>query len=206
MASEPGSGLASAPAALESRRGPAAHDPPRARAARAEARAAARLESQRATRGHSRRGRHAEPRGGAGRHGRASSASPAPHRARIDDIDEEVRAARVPIGFAKQHRLLPIGARPRTDEAPRRGRKPLDMAPLDDLRLLFDGAEIELELASRARSWSAPSTPSTTAARPRPISSPRRPATISTPSRRSIGNGAAGPARGHRRRADHPAS
>ncbi|CAG0962641.1 Type II secretion system protein E [Myxococcaceae bacterium] len=62
------------------------------------------------------------------------------------DVDEEL-IARVPIGFAKTHRLLPL----RRDAA---GvlhvaiADPFETSPLDDLRLLFDGAEIEEELAS----------------------------------------------------------
>ncbi len=63
-----------------------------------------------------------------------------------EDVDEEL-IDRVPIAFAKQHRLLPLGleedGRLRVAAA-----NPLDTSPLDDLRLLFDGAEIELELAS----------------------------------------------------------
>jgi general secretion pathway protein E len=64
----------------------------------------------------------------------------------VDDIDETI-VANVPIGFAKQHRLLPIG---RTAEDAVRvvAACPLETAPLDDLRVLFDGAEIALELAS----------------------------------------------------------
>jgi len=62
-----------------------------------------------------------------------------------EDIDDAM-AQNVPIGFAKQHRLLPIG-RTASDAVRVVAASPLDMAPLDDLRMLFDGAEIELELA-----------------------------------------------------------
>jgi len=63
-----------------------------------------------------------------------------------DEVDETI-ALRVPIGFAKQHRLIATG---RTDDDEIRvvAANPLDTAPLDDLRLLFDGSEIALELAT----------------------------------------------------------
>jgi general secretion pathway protein E len=63
-----------------------------------------------------------------------------------DEVDETI-ALRVPIGFAKQHRLIATG---RTDDDEIRvvAANPLDTAPLDDLRLLFDGSEIDLELAT----------------------------------------------------------
>jgi general secretion pathway protein E len=52
----------------------------------------------------------------------------------------------VPITFAKQHRLLPLGwaadGRLRVAVA-----DPLDIAPIDDLQLLFDVAEVDLVLA-----------------------------------------------------------
>ncbi len=62
-----------------------------------------------------------------------------------DEVEEEL-IERVPIGFAKTHGLLPIK---------RNGNAivvavsdPFDTDPLDDLRLLFDGANIEAEIAS----------------------------------------------------------
>ncbi len=62
-----------------------------------------------------------------------------------EEVDEEL-LERVPIAFAKNHRLLPLGwaceGVLRVAVA-----DPLDVAPLDDLHLLFDGAEIELVLA-----------------------------------------------------------
>jgi len=68
----------------------------------------------------------------------------------VSDIDpeeiDETLLPTVPISFAKQHRLLPLGWAAegvlRVAVA-----DPLDVAPLDDLHLLFDGAEIELVLA-----------------------------------------------------------
>ena len=63
-----------------------------------------------------------------------------------DDIDEAVALA-LPIGFSKQHTLIAVG---HTPEGALRivAANPLATAPLDDLRLLFDGADIALELAS----------------------------------------------------------
>ena len=63
------------------------------------------------------------------------------------DIDEDL-IERVPIGFAKTHGILPIQRT--TDGAIRVAvTNPLETAPLDDLRLLFDNAEIRLELANQ---------------------------------------------------------
>ena len=63
-----------------------------------------------------------------------------------DEIDEAT-ALRLPIGFAKQHTLIAVG---RTANNAIRivAANPLATAPLDDLQLLFDSAEIHLELAS----------------------------------------------------------
>ena len=67
---------------------------------------------------------------------------------RAEDVDVTL-VEQVPIGFAKDHGLLPL----------RRGEggaiqvavlDPLNTSPLDDLRLLFDGAELKLELANQA--------------------------------------------------------
>jgi general secretion pathway protein E len=63
-----------------------------------------------------------------------------------DEIDEAV-ALTLPIGFAKQHTLIAAGRTPE-DEVRVVAANPLATAPLDDLRLLFDGSEIRLELAS----------------------------------------------------------
>jgi general secretion pathway protein E len=66
---------------------------------------------------------------------------------RAGDVDESL-IERVPIGFAKDHGVLPL----------QRGSggaihiavvDPLDTTPLDDLRLLFEGAELKLELANQ---------------------------------------------------------
>ena len=72
---------------------------------------------------------------------------------RPEEVDEQL-VERVPITFAKAHGLLPVSR----DE---RGAvhvlvsDPFDTDPLDDLRLLFEGAEIEAELASRRTILSA---------------------------------------------------
>ena len=64
------------------------------------------------------------------------------------DVDAEL-TARVPISFAKSHGLLPLA---RTETGVRVAiSDPFDTAALDDLRLLFDGAEIETELAPRSK-------------------------------------------------------
>ncbi|MBW2421984.1 MAG: type II secretion system protein GspE, partial [Deltaproteobacteria bacterium] len=65
----------------------------------------------------------------------------------LDDVDEEY-ALRVPITFAKQHRLLPLGGDPAVGVVRVATAAPLEAAPLDDLRMVFDGAEIALELAT----------------------------------------------------------
>jgi general secretion pathway protein E len=63
------------------------------------------------------------------------------------EIDESL-IERVPIGFAKTHGLVPIQRA--ADGAIRIAvTDPLKTAPLDDLRLLFEGAEIQLELANQ---------------------------------------------------------
>ncbi|MCH2171255.1 type II secretion system ATPase GspE [Myxococcota bacterium] len=64
-----------------------------------------------------------------------------------DAVDDEL-AGKIPITFAKDHLILPINQ----DEA---GAvrvaicNPLDTDPLDDLRLLFPGSEVRLELANQ---------------------------------------------------------
>jgi general secretion pathway protein E len=63
-----------------------------------------------------------------------------------EEVDEALRE-RIPIGFAKRHRLLPL-RRAESGEVLVVAADPLATEPLDDLRLLFDGAEIALELAS----------------------------------------------------------
>jgi general secretion pathway protein E len=71
-----------------------------------------------------------------------------PVRERIGpaDVDEDL-LARVPIAFARAHRLLPLHHV--EDTVSVAVSDPFDMTALDDLRLLFDGAEITTELASR---------------------------------------------------------
>jgi general secretion pathway protein E len=72
-----------------------------------------------------------------------------PVRAQIHhgEVDQSL-IERIPIGFAKDNGLLPLsrdlGGTVRVAVT-----NPLDTAPLDDLRLLFDGAEITLELATQ---------------------------------------------------------
>jgi len=63
------------------------------------------------------------------------------------DVDETL-VERVPIAFAKDHGVLPI-AREAGGAVRIAVNNPLDTAPLDDLRLLFDGADIQLELATQ---------------------------------------------------------
>ena len=71
------------------------------------------------------------------------------HDLNPEDIDTEV-ATQIPITFAKQNFLLPIayteGHQLRVATA-----RPLATGPLDDLRIFFDGAEIEIELATEER-------------------------------------------------------
>ena len=63
-----------------------------------------------------------------------------------EQIDEAI-ALTVPIAFAKQHMLLAVG-RALDDSIRVVAANALATAPLDDLGLLFEGAEIRLELAS----------------------------------------------------------
>ncbi len=64
-----------------------------------------------------------------------------------EDVDEAL-IEKLPISFAKTHALLPI-ARPDEHTVRVVLSDPYDTACLDDLRLLFDGAEVEAELATR---------------------------------------------------------
>jgi general secretion pathway protein E len=66
---------------------------------------------------------------------------------RPDDVDGAL-IDRVPITFAKDHVLLPL-RRDEHDAVRVAVADPFDTEPLDDLRLLFEGAEIAPELASR---------------------------------------------------------
>ncbi len=63
------------------------------------------------------------------------------------EIDESL-IERVPIGFAKTHGLVPI-QRAANGAIRIAVTDPLKTAPLDDLRLLFEGADIQLELANQ---------------------------------------------------------
>ena len=62
-------------------------------------------------------------------------------------IDEEL-IEQIPIGFAKDNLILPI-AKNADGSVSVAVCNPLDTAPLDDLRLLFGGAEVRLELANQ---------------------------------------------------------
>ncbi len=67
---------------------------------------------------------------------------------RANEVDAEL-AERVPIAFAKTHGLVPLS---RSETGVRIAiSDPFDTSSLDDLRLLFDGAEIETELAARSK-------------------------------------------------------
>jgi general secretion pathway protein E len=64
-----------------------------------------------------------------------------------DEVDAELVES-IPIGFAKAHHLLPLERTPR-DTVRVAMADPYATECLDDLRLLFDGAEIETELTGR---------------------------------------------------------
>jgi general secretion pathway protein E len=72
-----------------------------------------------------------------------------PVRPQIESqVVDETLVENVPIGFAKNHCLLPIQRDP--DGAVRVVvADPLDTAPVDDLSFMFDGAEIRLELSTQ---------------------------------------------------------
>jgi len=63
------------------------------------------------------------------------------------DVDETL-IERVPITFAKDHGILPL-QRDASGAIRVAVIDPLDTTPLDDLRLLFDGADLRLELANQ---------------------------------------------------------
>ncbi len=72
-----------------------------------------------------------------------------PIRPRIDAREIDVALIeKVPIGFAKSHVLLPL-RRDETGGICIAVADPLDIEPIDDLRVLFGGAEIQLELATQ---------------------------------------------------------
>lgn len=63
-----------------------------------------------------------------------------------DEVDEAL-IQRVPIGFAKQHCILPLSFDEELQLVRIVAADPLDTAPIDDLRILFGGADVELNLA-----------------------------------------------------------
>ncbi len=66
---------------------------------------------------------------------------------RTDEIDEEL-IEKIPISFCKNNVMLPLQRE--LDGSVRVAvANPLDTEPLDDLRLLFQGAEVKVELASQ---------------------------------------------------------
>ena len=66
---------------------------------------------------------------------------------RVGDVDETL-IEKVPISFAKDHGVLPLQRGP-GGSIRVAVQNPLETSPLDDLRLLFDGAELHLELANQ---------------------------------------------------------
>jgi len=64
------------------------------------------------------------------------------------DVVDEALVERVPIGFCKNHVLLPI-QRDRDGAVRVAVTDPYQLGPLDDLRMLFGGAEVRLELANQ---------------------------------------------------------
>ena len=65
----------------------------------------------------------------------------------VEDVDETL-IQRVPIGFAKQHRLLPLSFDEERQIVHIVAADALETAPIDDLRILFGGADVELSLAA----------------------------------------------------------
>ncbi len=64
------------------------------------------------------------------------------------DVVDETLIERVPIGFCKNHVLLPI-QRDRDGGVRVAVADPYALGPIDDLRMLFEGAEVRLELANQ---------------------------------------------------------
>jgi len=72
-----------------------------------------------------------------------------PIRPLIDpQVIDETLIEKVPIGFAKSHCILPLQRDPDGSVRVAVG-DPLDTDPLDDLRLLFGGAELRIELSTQ---------------------------------------------------------
>ena len=63
-----------------------------------------------------------------------------------DEVDEAL-IQRVPIAFAKQHRILPLSLDEDLQILRIVAADPLETAPIDDLRILFGGADVALSLA-----------------------------------------------------------
>ncbi|MDG2051440.1 MAG: type II secretion system ATPase GspE [Myxococcota bacterium] len=63
-----------------------------------------------------------------------------------EEVDD-LLIQRVPIGFAKQHRILPLSLDEELQILRIVAADPLETAPIDDLRILFGGADVELSLA-----------------------------------------------------------
>ena len=82
---------------------------------------------------------------------------------KADEVDAEL-AAIIPIGFAKQHRLLPV--KREGDGAVIATADPLDVGALDDLRMQL-GAEVYPVLVPAGSASSRSSTTSTAASRKR---------------------------------------
>jgi general secretion pathway protein E len=66
---------------------------------------------------------------------------------RSEDVDDEL-IERIPIAFAKNHGIIPL-RRDAEGVVYIATSNPMETDPLDDLRLIFEGAEIQLELANQ---------------------------------------------------------
>ena len=71
-----------------------------------------------------------------------------------EQVDESL-ANRVPIGFAKQHRVLPISRDETEGLIQVVAADPLEVGPIDDLRILFDCQDVEISLSSESAILSA---------------------------------------------------
>jgi general secretion pathway protein E len=72
----------------------------------------------------------------------------------LEDLDQEL-VSRIPISFAKQHRVLPISLDEDRGLIRVATSNPLDTAPIDALRILFDQNDIEIVLVSERTLLSA---------------------------------------------------
>ncbi|MBW2667243.1 MAG: type II secretion system protein GspE, partial [Deltaproteobacteria bacterium] len=66
---------------------------------------------------------------------------------RAEDVDDEL-IEKIPIAFAKNHGIVPL-RRDADGIVYIATSNPMETDPLDDLRLIFEGAEIQLELANQ---------------------------------------------------------